>query len=401
MKRRSFIKNVTVIGGGVMLLDPFSLHAEKNLKHPSYAELEHHVVEKVETVQFSYRWPRLVGRNSMRDVHGQHHKNFALKIYTDKGAMGWGLAGPERLKEDPGIIGKKVSELISPATGIHTGVSRKYDIALYDLCGVILQQPVYKLLGAKGTLQTPLYSGMIYLDELPADNHAGGMDMVFKNCEWDFNYGYRALKIKIGRSGKWYAHDEGLQKDIDVVNSIWSQYKNKNVQLLVDANDAYSMQDVQTFLKGIADVPLYWLEEPFTENIEQARVLKQWMNKNGFQKTYYADGEANPLHDVCMTLLKEKTLDVMLTDTMGYGFSNWIGLLKELKAGGALASPHAWGDKLKTNYTAHLAAGIGGVCTVEGVTCLSDDIDYGNYQLINGNIKVSDAPGFGMKLLKH
>ena len=64
-----------------------------------------------------------------------------------------------------------------------------------------------------------------------------------------------------------------------------------------------------------------------------------------------------------------------------------------------LTSPHNWGKRLKTHYTAHFAAGVGNVCTIEGVTCESDEIDYGDYPIINGKIKVSDAPGFGMKLL--
>jgi len=34
------------------------------------------------------------------------------------------------------------------------------------------------------------------------------------------------------------------------------------------------------------------------------------------------------------------------------------------------------------------------------VTCLSDDIDYGDYKIVNGTIRVSDMSGFGMKLLK-
>jgi L-alanine-DL-glutamate epimerase-like enolase superfamily enzyme len=54
---------------------------------------------------------------------------------------------------------------------------------------------------------------------------------------------------------------------------------------------------------------------------------------------------------------------------------------------------------LKTNYTAHLAAGLGNVCTIEGVTCISDDIDYGDYKIIDGKIQVSEKPGFGMKIL--
>jgi hypothetical protein len=52
-----------------------------------------------------------------------------------------------------------------------------------------------------------------------------------------------------------------------------------------------------------------------------------------------------------------------------------------IKNANADGSPHAWGDQLKTHYTTHLAAGLGHISTVEGVTCISDDIDYGNYPL--------------------
>ena len=65
-----------------------------------------------------------------------------------------------------------------------------------------------------------------------------------------------------------------------------------------------------------------------------------------------------------------------------------------------LTSPHAWGNRLKTHYIAHLAAGLGNVVTIEGVTCLSDDIDYGHYPLKDGKLHVSEEPGFGMRLLK-
>jgi L-alanine-DL-glutamate epimerase-like enolase superfamily enzyme len=64
------------------------------------------------------------------------------------------------------------------------------------------------------------------------------------------------------------------------------------------------------------------------------------------------------------------------------------------------ASPHSWGNMLKTHYNAHLAAACGNVVTIEGVTCLSDDIDFGDYKIVNGKIQVSEMPGFGMKLLR-
>jgi L-alanine-DL-glutamate epimerase-like enolase superfamily enzyme len=54
---------------------------------------------------------------------------------------------------------------------------------------------------------------------------------------------------------------------------------------------------------------------------------------------------------------------------------------------------------LKTHYVSHLAAGLDSTAIIEGVTCISDDIDYGDYKIIDGKLNVSDAPGFGMKLL--
>jgi L-alanine-DL-glutamate epimerase-like enolase superfamily enzyme len=91
-------------------------------------------------------------------------------------------------------------------------------------------------------------------------------------------------------------------------------------------------------------------------------------------------------------------LDVQLVDIVGHGFTAWQKLLPELKQAGHLASPHAWGNALKTNYVAHLAAGCGGVLSIEGVTCSSEDVDLGDYPLKDGKLTVSDAPGFGMKL---
>jgi len=74
--------------------------------------------------------------------------------------------------------------------------------------------------------------------------------------------------------------------------------------------------------------------------------------------------------------------------------------MPQLEQYGMSASPHSFGSMLKTHYNAHLAAACGNVVTIEGVTCLSDDIDYGDYKIEDGNIQVSDKPGFGMFLLK-
>lgn len=379
---------------------PNILKASENFNDFSTTELDNHKIDTLELAEVNYHWPRFVGKNGRIDFHGQFHKCTVLKLYTNQGAMGWGLSETSAEKLFPLMQNRKVSELINPGKGIATNLEKSTDFTLHDLMGVILNQPVYKLLGSNGTFETPVYSGMIYLDELNPEVSNKSLDIILNNCEWDYNYGYRQLKVKIGRSGRWYTHDEGLVKDIEVVQMINDSFKLKNVELLVDSNDMYNLEDTVEFLSGINDVPLFWVEEPFREDPSAGEKLRKWMDKNGFSNTLYADGEANPDFDVCLDLGKKKFMNVFLPDIYSYGFTNWISLNQQLKEIDMLASPHAWGNRLKTNYIAHIAAGLGNVTTIEGVTCLSDEIDYGDYAMVNGKLRVSDAPGFGMKLLK-
>ena len=170
--------------------------------------------------------------------------------------------------------------------------------------------------------------------------------------------------------------------------------------ILVDSNDQYSPDDAKAFLKGIDGIPLYWFEEPFRETVADGRAFRKWMNENGFKDTRYADGEYDADDDVLLELGRSGDLDVYLPDIRGYGgLTRWVNVMPKLAGMGVKASPHTWGSKLKTHYVAHLAAGVGNVDIIEGVTCLSDDIDFGDYPIEDGKIRVSDAPGFGMKLL--
>lgn len=391
MQRRTFL-----VQAGLAAAAFPRLHAAQG---PDAETLASHRIAAVEFKDVRFHWPRLVGKNARLDVHGQHHRLTVAVLRTDQGAAGWGVANRLNDDEIKQARGRRVSELIDPSSGILPGVHAELDFALHDLAGVILQKPVYQLIGAKGPKEHPLYSGMIYFDELePADKPAG-LDKVIENCAWDLDHGYRQLKVKIGRGGKWYPREKGLATDIDIVRRIHQTFKDRGVEILVDANDAYRLDEAIAFLEGISGVPLFWFEEPFREDRENTRKLREWMHANGYEKTLVADGEADPDPAFCLELAREKILDTILHDTRGYGFTPWRRLLPELAKLGANASPHAWGDRFKAHYTIHLAAGLGNCPTIEGVTCESDDVDFGNYPLRDGMVRVSEEPGFGMKLL--
>jgi len=395
MQRRKFVQTAA-LGTGFVCLSASKLFGGVNGE--KYPELKKHKIVNAEQVKYEYQWPRLVGKNARLGVHGQFHKSEALRLTTDQGAIGWALSSNKIEDQISLLKGKSVSDLISPENGMRHDLSPYMDLALHDLMGVILDKPVYKLLGAGGPKSTPIYSGMIYFDELEPENNPAGISKIIENCQWDIDYGYQQLKVKIGRNGKWYPQDAGLKKDIEVVKLIHKTFP--DIELLVDSNDGYTLQDTIDFLEGIGPIPLLWVEEPFRENYNDGKKLRSWMDENGFENTLYADGEAQPDHELCMKMGEESIMNAYLPDIRSFGFTRWRHLMPQLKKQKMWASPHAFGSMLKTHYTTHLSAACGNVVTIEGVTCLSDDIDFGDYKIINGKIQVSDLPGFGMKLLK-
>jgi len=373
-----------------------------------FDDLMNHRIADVRYTEVQLRWPRFVGKNARRDIHGYGPKVTVCTLTTDQGAKGWGLPNGRRNDEVIAYVkGKRIADLFRPDVGVTDSRALAFDVPLHDLAGVILNQPVYQLLGqqqpiAARPILTKCYSGMIYFDELepkagPVQTLANGMDTILENCASDYKLGYRQFKLKIGRGNMWMPKDAGLQRDIDVTKLVAKTFP--DCEILVDANDGYTVDSTIAYLKGIGDIPLFWMEEPFAETVADYRKLRTWTRVNT-PKILLADGEYNPDQTLLRDLCEQKLIDVHITDIMGYGFTPWRKLMPDLIKMGIQASPHAFGEVLKTNYTAHLTGGLGNTVTIEGVPCTSDDIDFGNYKIVGGQLVPSPAPGFGMKLLK-
>ncbi|MDD3955712.1 MAG: enolase C-terminal domain-like protein, partial [Proteiniphilum sp.] len=317
-----------------------------------------------------------------------------------QGASGIGmLRGSEEKAEEifNQIKGKKVSEVFSVDSGV-TDLSQVFDIPLHDLTGVILKKPVYQLLGQESPIITKCYSGMVYMDDVDIKDNRKAFDKILEECFYDYNRGYRQFKLKIGRGFKWMPAEEGLKRDVEITHMVNRYFP--DVDILVDANDGYTVKNFIRYLEQLEDISIWWIEEPFRETVDDFTVLRKWLNDNRKRNTLLADGEARPDLNLALEMGKKQVLDVYLDDIMGYGFTNWRKLMPRLIENGLQASPHNWGDYLKTIYTGHLAGGIGNVVTNEGVTCFSSDIDFGFNRVENGVFIPSSSPGFGVTLLK-
>lgn len=363
-------------------------------------ELAYHTIQSVTFGDVRMQYPRFVGKNARLDVHGYGPRIGICTLTTDKGAKGWaslrgGRGEAQRLVS--ALVGKKLSDVFHVDTGITDDRYLPFDIALHDLAGVALNKPVYALLGRDQPFTTKYYSGMIYFDDLEPTHAPGGIDKVLANCRYDYDYGYRQFKLKIGRGHRWMTQKEGLARDIEVTRQVAAAFP--DCDILVDGNNGFTINEFTAYLEGIGDTPLFWIEEPFHETVEDYRKLRDWMAKSNV-RSLLAEGEADPDPALLDELMQQQLMDVHISDIEGLGFTNWRKLMPKLVDYNVQASPHAWGSLLKSYYTAHLAGGLGNTVTIEGVTSTSDDVDLSGYQIKDGNLIPPDAPGFGLTLLR-
>ena len=399
MNRRNFLGYAAYTGLAAMLPGTISASAT-NFTSDQNNELDYHIIDNLRFTSVKLSYPRLVGKNAQLGIHGHGPTVTLCTLSTKQGASGIGmLRGSEEKAEEifNQIKGKKVSEVFSVDSGV-TDLVQVFDIPLHDLAGVILKKPVYQLLGQESPIITKCYSGMVYMDDVDIKDTRKAFDKILEECFYDYNRGYRQFKLKIGRGFKWMPAEEGLKRDVEITHMVNRYFP--DVDILVDANDGYTVKNFIRYLEQLEDISIWWIEEPFRETVDDFTVLRKWLNDNRKRNTLLADGEASPDLNLALEMGKKQVLDVYLDDIMGYGFTNWRKLMPRLIENGLQASPHNWGDYLKTIYTGHLAGGIGNVVTNEGVTCFSSDIDFGFNRVENGVFIPSSSPGFGVTLLE-
>lgn len=354
-----------------------------------------HHVKEIKTLRISSRYARTIERNSRIRHHGDGPNTQIRVIVTDRGAVGWGASYvPDEEMTD--FTGQSIAELFDPNIGVIVDEAMPLDYALHDLAGVILDIPVYQMLGAKGATAVPCYDGAIYMDDLTPEDAPRGVAIVVENCRDDYGMEYRAFKLKIGRGYQWMEPEEGMQRDIAVTRAVHKAFP--DCRILVDANDAYTCDDTIRYMDAVADCNIFWFEEPFRENREDLIKLREFLARKS-PNTLVVDGESRPDIDFLLELGKEKLLDALQMDISSLGFTRWRQLMPKLVDAEVKAAPHTWGDPLKVHYSAQLAAGLGNFLMLEGIPSTTQGADMGLYMLVEGILHVpKNAPGFGMKL---
>jgi L-rhamnonate dehydratase len=355
-------------------------------------------LEKIEWASLpGERW-RSAGRNARLGVHGKKVRADLARISAG-GVAGFGLSNIplERAKTLPGT---PLREIFTPEGRVKASYS-DLEFPLLDWLGRVNNSPVYKIIAAPffqpsaEPFSVPFYDTSLYFDDLDHKEEKAAVELIQAEVREGWERGHRAFKAKVGRGARFMSLQEGFKRDVAVVNGI-REVIGEAACLMLDANNGYNLNLAKDFLAATRAANIFWLEEPFYEDAELFKDLKDWLAKENLP-VLIADGEGNAAPNL-LDWAKAGLVDVIQYDLRQYGFGKWLDLGRQLDAARVKSGPHNYGVLYGNYASAHLASAIEGFLFVEWDGGRIEGLDDSAYRLVEGKILVPDRPGFGLEL---
>jgi D-galactarolactone cycloisomerase len=264
--------------------------------------------------------------------------------------------------------------------GITVSALSGIDIALWDLLGKAMGQPVWRLLGGRLRERIPAYASGGWAP-------VGGVGRQLRQY---VERGHRAVKMRVGLQDR--SVDDSAARVREARESLGPE-----VGLMVDAHGTWSVREAQRFARKVADCDLAWLEEPVSpDNVAgQAEV-------RAATDIPIAAGETEQTRFAFRDLLQARAVDVLQPDVaIAGGITETLRICALAAAHGLTVAPHLWGGAILFASGLHLAVATPCVTTLEfsrGENPLLNELVQEPFELVDGHVLAPDRPGLGLTL---
>jgi L-alanine-DL-glutamate epimerase-like enolase superfamily enzyme len=272
------------------------------------------------------------------------------------------------------------------------------DMALWDLKGKALGQPVHALLG--GAVKTEVVP---YASLLPKGNSfAAYRDALVEAAVRSRDLGFRAVKAEILMNGP-YTHEgmrESYDRHTDVVAAVRKAI-GPDVVLMVDVG--YLWPDAASCLEVVrdwAEFDIFFLETPvWSDDVDELRKVRDGAPMK------VAAGEWLATRYEFRELMDVGGVQVAQPDVGRVGGLSEARIFCDMAAArGVTIVPHCWKTAISLSATAHLAFATANCAYIEYlppqlcVETLRRELAFEELDLVNGCIPLSQKPGLGIDL---
>ncbi|WP_394151287.1 mandelate racemase/muconate lactonizing enzyme family protein [Vibrio maritimus] len=345
-------------------------------------------------------------------VHAR--SSLIVEIVTDKGVTGWGeslchglqspmiaasfienIFKPMLIGRDPFDVEVLWEEMYNQTRpygqgGAAVNSISGVDIALWDVIGKTLNQPIHKLIGgAFRTEVTPYATGFYRVADAnyPHD--------LLQEAKQYVDKGFKAFKLKIGF---------GVEEDIEFIHQVREAVGNE-VRVMADANAAYNVGAARRIIKETEQCNLYFLEELLApEDIEGYKQLKN------LSKTYIAAGEQVFGKHGYQPWISGHALDILQPDLCSSGGITECKKIAALaQASNTMMIPHVWGSGIgiaaSLQFIASLPTTPLSLNPIEPMLEFDQsshpfrtDLIFDGIEFANGKVAIPSLPGIGVEV---
>ncbi len=354
------------------------------------------VIRRIVGFTLESKRPKMIGKNSRRDTHGDTARDLMVRLYTNGNIEGIGYC-PFPEKAMGHLLGTRLSEFFDRPAHAMVSPLGAFSMPLWDLAGKVLKKPVYELLSDEvAREEVRVYDGSIYFADLLPEFAKSPLDRFKTEIDMGLDRGHRAFKVKIGRGAKWMEREAGDQRDIDVLRTI-REHAGPDITIGVDANNGYDPERTRALLEALPLFRFAFLEEMFPEDVDDYHKLKTYLRARGFD-ALIADGETQRNVEPLKPLMRAQAIDVYQLDMRRMGFE---GILEEAalaRAHGGLVAPHNWGSYVGFHMQIHVGHAVDNFYMAEQDPATTDILVSDGYTVKEGRCAAPDTPGFGLQL---
>jgi galactonate dehydratase len=256
------------------------------------------------------------------------------------------------------------------------------DIALWDILGKIANLPIYRLLGGVGREAVPAYAASI---------NWGDSAFMDEQLDLYLEKGFPRIKVKIANP---------VREAVERIERMRKRAGDE-IDLCVDANWAYRLEEAIEVGKALTDNGYVWFEEPLRPEDEAG--YEELHRRCG---TPLAAGESNYSLDQAVRLVSNRTLSYLQPDVArSGGISETRRMAEFADAHNVSYAPHiGMSGIICETASVHLAAAMPNLWAME---CETDTSPFktaitgaapGADRQTNGLLPVPQGPGLGIEV---